>query len=506
MEELISQDPSSSQVIHQFVTGSDLVRDPAMISNRWIIDFKDWPEQQARSYHACFRRVELTVKPERLSNKIESRRTYWWQYIGRQVKLYSSIVHFKEVIVTPQVSKYRIFLLVPSNQVFADKVVVIASNDPRLLVVLNSSLHDQWAGKYGGFTAAQTPNYNLASCYETFPFPSLDRVNERQWEELAQARGDAALACGSGLTDIYNKVHEQSETQSWIEDLRATHIETDYVTATAYDWSDLDLCHGFHETKQGVRFTISESARREVLARLRKLNHERYADEEKQGKVKPASSGRGRKSKASAGTPTFMFGDDDKDDPDPSDEPEDASTPTRGGISPKPNRADRRVQPTLTPELPARPTPIDQIETDEIMAAFRQAARGKGWLDRDELLKEVSLVLGYQRLGPKIDEALRGHLRAAIRRRIIETDGPNLVRSGAVSMAEYDPDELVEVFRSVMRKGTTYDREEVVPALARHLGFIRLTDTIREPIRKAITRAICHGLLGYEGSTIWRET
>ena len=138
------------------------------------------------------------------------------------------------------------------------------------------------------------------------------------------------------------------------------------------------------------------------------------------------------------------------------------------------------------------------------MAAFRQAARGKGCLDRDELLKEVSLVLGYQRLGPKIDEALRGHLRAAIRRRIIETDSPNLVRAGAVSIADYEPEQLVEVFRSVMRKGTTYDREDVIPALARHLGFVRLTDSIREPIRKAITRAIRQGLLGYEGSLIWR--
>ena len=73
------------------------------------------------------------------------------------------------------------------------------------------------------------------------------------------------------------------------------------------------------------------------------------------------------------------------------------------------------------------------------MAAFRQAARGRGWLGRDELLKDVSLVLGYQRLGPKIEEALRGHLRAAIRRRIIETDGPELVHAGTATMADYDP-------------------------------------------------------------------
>ena len=34
---------------------------------------------------------------------------------------------------------------------------------------------------------------------------------------------------------------------------------------------------------QGLRFTISEAARREVLTRLLKLNHERFAEECRQG-------------------------------------------------------------------------------------------------------------------------------------------------------------------------------------------------------------------------------
>jgi hypothetical protein len=37
--------------------------------------------------------------------------------------------------------------------------------------------------------------------------------------------------------------------------------------------------HGFHETAQGVRYTVSEAARREVLGRLLELNHQRYAEE-----------------------------------------------------------------------------------------------------------------------------------------------------------------------------------------------------------------------------------
>ena len=42
----------------------------------------------------------------------------------------------------------------------------------------------------------------------------------------------------------------------------------DPAVAAAYGWADLDLGHGFHTTKQGLRYTISEAARRTVLDRL----------------------------------------------------------------------------------------------------------------------------------------------------------------------------------------------------------------------------------------------
>ena len=44
---------------------------------------------------------------------------------------------------------------------------------------------------------------------------------------------------------------------------------------------DLKLGNGFHETAQGIRFTVSESARREVLSRLLRLDHERWEEEQK---------------------------------------------------------------------------------------------------------------------------------------------------------------------------------------------------------------------------------
>ena len=65
--------------------------------------------------------------------------------------------------------------------------------------------------------------------------------------------------------------------------MRGLHVEMDRAVADAYGWGDLNLGHGFHETKQGLRYSISDDARREVLDRLLLLNHERYAEDVEQG-------------------------------------------------------------------------------------------------------------------------------------------------------------------------------------------------------------------------------
>jgi len=91
------------------------------------------------------------------------------------------------------------------------------------------------------------------------------------------------LSNKEGMTKTYNRVHDPDETSADIQRLRDLHVEMDQAVAAAYGWTDLNLDHGFQETKQGLRFTLSESARREVLQRLLKLNHERYAEEVRQG-------------------------------------------------------------------------------------------------------------------------------------------------------------------------------------------------------------------------------
>jgi hypothetical protein len=122
--------------------------------------------------------------------------------------------------------------------------------------------------------------YTPSDCFETFPFPqsltSLGAIGERYHSH----RREIMTARHEGLTATYNRFQSPHEVSHDIATLRALHVEMDHAVAAAYDWTDLDLGHGFHQTKQGARYTISEAARRTVLDRLLALNHERYAAEQ----------------------------------------------------------------------------------------------------------------------------------------------------------------------------------------------------------------------------------
>ncbi|MGH3884621.1 MAG: hypothetical protein ACRDRC_14640, partial [Pseudonocardiaceae bacterium] len=113
--------------------------------------------------------------------------------------------------------------------------------------------------------------------------PKLTDRLDRVGEELHSFRRSVMLGRPSGLTKLYNRVHDPAGTDQEIQRLREIHTEIDHATAQAYGWHDLDLGHGFHGARQGRRFTIAPDIQVEVLDRLLQLNHERYAEEVRQG-------------------------------------------------------------------------------------------------------------------------------------------------------------------------------------------------------------------------------
>jgi hypothetical protein len=95
------------------------------------------------------------------------------------------------------------------------------------------------------------------------------------------------IARNEGMTQIYNRFHDRSETAEDIQRLRELHADMDRAVLEAYGWHDLaQRAHAvfLDETNeddyayQGRLFWPSDF-RDEVLARLLALNAERAAAE-----------------------------------------------------------------------------------------------------------------------------------------------------------------------------------------------------------------------------------
>ena len=280
---LIEKDPRNKDVLFPLLSGEDFNSRPDQSPSRWVINFHDWPRERAENYIDCMKIIREKVKSEReLKTFSKNAREKWWLYERARPELYATIAEMKQVLVCPIVTKYLSFCFVSTRQVFTGKMFVFPFDQDRYLSLLNSSLHETWTREFSA-TLETRLQYAATDCFENFPFPKDLQVLDVIGELYNQHRQSSMLSRQEGLTKTYNRFHDPQEIAKDIVQLRALHKEMDEVVAKAYGWDGLDLGHGFHETKQGMRYTINEAARREVLGRLLMLNHERYAEEEAMG-------------------------------------------------------------------------------------------------------------------------------------------------------------------------------------------------------------------------------
>lgn len=275
---LISKDPKNRDVLYPYLNGEDLNSRPDQSSSRWVINFYDWPLEKAEIYTDCIKIVRENVKPERDLSPEKNIRERWWQYKRRCPNLYTTIAEMKRVLVIPRVSKYMICSWEPVGIIYSEATCVVASEADTDFAVIQCTFHGDWV-RVRGSSLRNDQRYTPSDCFETFPFPTNLQDLEDIGERYHNHRQSIMLARQEGLTKTYNRFHNPKESADDIAQLRELHREMDEMVAMAYGWDDLALGHGFHETKQGVRYTISEEARREALGRLLKLNHERYAEE-----------------------------------------------------------------------------------------------------------------------------------------------------------------------------------------------------------------------------------
>jgi len=264
------------------------------------------------------------VKPERAKNSRRERRERWWQFGEKTPALYHAIgrghqferhpkewnpdLKLRRVLTCSLVSKYLGFAAVDARWVYAHKLAVFATESMGAFAVLASSINDSWARKNSSSLETRL-NYSPSDAFETLPLCNLsDPSLEQAGANYEAARRKLAKSLGLGLTDLYNRFHAGTDQTSDLVLLRELHRDVDLAVARAYGWSDLHLGHDFHSLSflpenDRVRFTISETARLEVLRRLGELNRQRYEEEQSAAPTaKPrASKGRAKAVPASQG-------------------------------------------------------------------------------------------------------------------------------------------------------------------------------------------------------------
>ena len=285
--ELIAMHGMEKEVVKPVMGGQELNDVPDFTPPRWIIDMGERDEQSAKQFRLAFEHLELHVKPERMKKDPEQYPRLvetWWKYWHSRGELYGGIqLHgLKQVLVRARVSDHHMLAFLPSTYVFTEQLAVFLYDSWESFGVLQSGLHEAWTRKYAS-TLKTDVRYIPTDCHGTFPYPEMTVAIREVGQLYYECRDAIMLAAGEGLTKTYNRFHNSDTCNSDIRKLRDLHVEIDKAVAAAYGWTDLNLGHGFHKTKQGVRFTISDFARRELLQRLLKLNHERYAEEVKQG-------------------------------------------------------------------------------------------------------------------------------------------------------------------------------------------------------------------------------
>jgi hypothetical protein len=352
MRRLTADDKRNAERIFPFIGGEEINDSPSHTFHRYIINFGEMTEEEARRWPALMDIVERKVRPEREAQNREIRRRYWWRFGEPTPALFRAVSKLNRVLVASRVSQHIGMAFVAADWVYSESLVVFALSGDSAFAALQSRPHELWT-RFFASSLEDRLRYTPSDCFETFPFPAGFETNaalEAAGREYYEFRAALMQDLWLGLTEIYNLFHspddealarlealyrKRAATSDWrtaesvpadrspltlyatpaaalagVRRLRELHAAMDTAVLTAYGWTDLlpkCTCEflldyeddesesgaeeaGGRKKKKPWRYRWPDEVRDEVLARLLKLNAERAEEERLAGQAAAAAA------------------------------------------------------------------------------------------------------------------------------------------------------------------------------------------------------------------------
>jgi hypothetical protein len=304
MHRLIEKDPRNQDRILPFIGYREVANSPFHSYHRYVINFGEMSEEEARAWPDLMAIVEDKVKPDRMNlnmNTADGRRraNTWWQWGRYTPALFRAIEPLEQVLViSSQAAVHFAFAFLPSNYIFSSNLNVFPFDKYSVFCTVQCRVHEIYA-RFFGATIKDDLSYTPTTCFETFPFPEnweTNRELESIGQEYHEFRAALMIRNNQGLTVTYNRFHDPEEDDPDILKLRQLHTQMDTAVLAAYGWTDIaTTCEfrldyeedepdtqpteGKRQRKKPWRYRWPEATHDEVLARLLELNQQRHEAE-----------------------------------------------------------------------------------------------------------------------------------------------------------------------------------------------------------------------------------
>ena len=229
---------SNSDVVKPFITARDITE---RHRDRWVVDFgPDATAEYAANFGLPFEYVETNVKPSRSGTALDAKKPFWVFQRSRPA-MRKALSHLTRYVVTPLVSKHRVFQWAEDPILPDHAVGVFARDDDYFIGILQSRVHVVWSLAMGTQLESR-PRYTHTTCFETFPFPEPTNDQRDAVADIAKTlmwhrknvltpleHTPAEMVREMTLTNVYNKNHR------W---LQLDHEKLNRAVFNAYNWTE----------------------------------------------------------------------------------------------------------------------------------------------------------------------------------------------------------------------------------------------------------------------------